>query len=323
MAEEQGWRSLGIVKGPKGDPGTGLTIKDFYSTLDALEEGVREPSVGDAYGVGADKEYDIYIYTSTKGWVNSGQITHDLDNYAPSYSVSESIEELKSTEKIDTAFGKIAKAIKDLIAHLANKKNPHEVTAEDTNALSIRGGTLQGSLTVSKDSLPMVQLMATKGCVQVFKNAAASCDDGLIIKDCADANDQDSSVYLRLCHADGKKSPSNAFKIAIYTDGAGNFYNIYGEHNKPTAVDVGAVPTLRRLEGEDILSIVGEGNYYSVLTKNIPTYETAGYVRIVSASDLHKVVYWRPYNSSDEYSNVMNNGNWLGWRKIPTNPVTT
>lgn len=121
MAEEQGWMPLGIVKGPKGDPGTGLIIKDFYSTLDELRADVSEPSVGDAYGVGEEGNYAIYIWSpSRQDWINSGVIQPDINHQAPVYLEAEELTELTSKERIDTAFGKIKKAIKELISHLTD-----------------------------------------------------------------------------------------------------------------------------------------------------------------------------------------------------------
>ena len=68
---------LGNIKGPKGDKGdTGkdFTVLDYYDSLEALNNAVTSPEVGDAYGIGSGIPYDIYIYSPTKGWVNNGAI---------------------------------------------------------------------------------------------------------------------------------------------------------------------------------------------------------------------------------------------------------
>lgn len=123
------WIPIGIVKGEKGDPGTGLTIKDFYSTLDELRANVPNPSVGDAYGVGEEGALTIYIYSPSRNdWVNSGALQPDINEQAPVYLESSELEELTSKEKISNAFGKIAKAIKELISHL--KDSVSHVTNE-------------------------------------------------------------------------------------------------------------------------------------------------------------------------------------------------
>ena len=52
----------------------------------------------------------------------------------PTYTVPGNMENLQSGERMDTAFGKIAKAVSVIIGHLSNKKNPHGVTAEQISA---------------------------------------------------------------------------------------------------------------------------------------------------------------------------------------------
>lgn len=61
-------------QGPQGETGKGLTVLDYYDSLEALQAAVQSPAAGDAYGVGAAEPYDIYIYSPTKGWVNNGPL---------------------------------------------------------------------------------------------------------------------------------------------------------------------------------------------------------------------------------------------------------
>ena len=71
---------IGNIKGEKGDTGNGLTIKDFYDTMDELPS---NPSAGDAYGVkNADGDYEIHIYSPSKGWVNNGALLPDINHQA-------------------------------------------------------------------------------------------------------------------------------------------------------------------------------------------------------------------------------------------------
>lgn len=63
---------LAALKGDKGDTGTGLQIRGYYSTAEELFAAVSSPDIGDAYGVGVSAPYDIYIYSLTNGWVNNG-----------------------------------------------------------------------------------------------------------------------------------------------------------------------------------------------------------------------------------------------------------
>lgn len=63
-------------RGPKGDPGTGLKILGYYDSLPALEAAVPSPSVGDAYGVGTEVPYSIYVFDGASStWKDNGQLS--------------------------------------------------------------------------------------------------------------------------------------------------------------------------------------------------------------------------------------------------------
>lgn len=71
----------------------------------------------------------------TKAQVGLGNVPNVATNdQTPTYTEASSLAKLTSGEKLSAAFGKIAKAITDLIAHLANKSNPHGVTAAQVGA---------------------------------------------------------------------------------------------------------------------------------------------------------------------------------------------
>ena len=55
--------------------GKGFQILGYFSSLDELTEEVPEPERGDAYGVGTQAPYDIYVYDGVgQQWVNNGSI---------------------------------------------------------------------------------------------------------------------------------------------------------------------------------------------------------------------------------------------------------
>lgn len=67
--------------GPRGDPGAqgetgrGFAVLGYYATAAALAAAVQTPAAGDAYGVGSEAPYDIYIYDGvTNAWVNNGAL---------------------------------------------------------------------------------------------------------------------------------------------------------------------------------------------------------------------------------------------------------
>ncbi len=73
------------------------------------------------------------------------------NDQTPTYTEAKTLTELTSGEKLSTLLGKLALAVKNLIAHLSNKKNPHGVTPANIGAApvshthgatDINGGTL-------------------------------------------------------------------------------------------------------------------------------------------------------------------------------------
>lgn len=65
----------------------------------------------------------------TKAQVGLGNVPNvNTNDQTPTYTVPASNAGLVSGEKLGTAFGKIARAVASLIAHIANKSNPHSVT---------------------------------------------------------------------------------------------------------------------------------------------------------------------------------------------------
>lgn len=65
----------------------------------------------------------------TKTMVGLGNVLNVATNdQTPTYTAASALVALVSGEKLSVAFGKLAKAVSDLIEHLANKSNPHGVT---------------------------------------------------------------------------------------------------------------------------------------------------------------------------------------------------
>lgn len=92
----------------------------------------------------------------------------------------------------------------------------------------------------------------------------------------------------------------------------------YDPDNKPTASDVGAVRKTITLSNVSVLEQTEEGEYYITSAKDVPTTSNAGYLRVVTRPNVttYRKIYWQPYLSKIEYSNVLNNGTWLGWTTV-------
>lgn len=56
------------------------------------------------------------------------------DDQTPTYTAASTLTGLTSGEKLSVAFGKISRAITDLISHVSNRSNPHGVTAAQAKA---------------------------------------------------------------------------------------------------------------------------------------------------------------------------------------------
>lgn len=61
-------------KPARGETGKGFRVLGYYETVGDLEVDVVDPEDGDAYGVGTEAPYEIYIYDDKLGWVNNGTI---------------------------------------------------------------------------------------------------------------------------------------------------------------------------------------------------------------------------------------------------------
>lgn len=228
-------------KGDKGDTGASFKISEFFDTYEELAA-VENPSAGDAYGVGSNKEYDIYVYSPTKGWVNNGAISLDISERTPEFIEDKASEidniNIESTMTIREIFGKIKRAISELISHLKNKNNPHEVTASDVGAFPVTGGILNGYLGISAETYPGVEFHSPNNLSRIMRNAGKDengneFDYGLILSD-FDSEDQAESVSLMLSCKEvlmNASAMTYALRLSSIINGQVKYYNIFGEHN--------------------------------------------------------------------------------------------
>lgn len=71
----------------------------------------------------------VFKDSITKSDVGLGNVPNVTTNdQTPTYTQSSSLANIVSGEKLSISMGKIMKAIADLISHLTNKSNPHEIT---------------------------------------------------------------------------------------------------------------------------------------------------------------------------------------------------
>lgn len=207
----------------------------------------------------------------------------------------------------------------DLDSHINNKSNPHGLTANGLMVKSIGGGTpikenddLNSYIAVGNYCCTLTAIAAT------LSNCPTS---GAFVMTVGYAAGTTSYLYQEITHF------STGIKYyRTYTASNkqwSDWRTTYSTSNKPTARDVGAIPKTIYLEGGSLLTIEEDGWYYGTQMDkdSLPTDNSVhtGFIRVIVRNENYKVVYWRPYNSSEEYSNVKINETWLGWVKILTN----
>ncbi len=106
--------------------GKGLSSQDFTQQekdkLNGIERGAEVNKVTSVQ----DRTGDVKI---TKADVGLDQVPNvTTNNQTPTYSQNSTLSNIVSGEKISVSFGKIMKAIADLISHIGSKSNPHSVT---------------------------------------------------------------------------------------------------------------------------------------------------------------------------------------------------
>jgi len=148
-----------------GAPTTLDTLKEIADAMAANDTVVE--ALDTAIGTKANAS-DLTSHTGnksnphsvTKSQVGLGNVPNVATNdQTPTYTQASSLANLTSGEKLSVSFGKIMKAIADLISHLANKSNPHGVTAAQAGAVPT-GRTVNGKaltdLTMEKDGIALV-----------------------------------------------------------------------------------------------------------------------------------------------------------------------
>ena len=104
-------------------------------------------------------------HSTTATQVGLGNVPNVTTNdQTPTYTQATTLATLVSGEKLSVSMGKIMKAITDLISHIANKSNPHSVTASQTGAIPVVTG-------------------ASVNCIPIFTNTGAVSDSTYSIED--------------------------------------------------------------------------------------------------------------------------------------------
>ncbi len=116
---------------------TSFTVSVFIGSLDNIAIALEEKFTGvSKEDFAAHTKDDDNPHKVTAEQVGLGEVENKtLTDLTPVYSVAEDLQRLSPGEKVGILFGKIAKAVKELIAHISpDKTNPHGTTAKDVGA---------------------------------------------------------------------------------------------------------------------------------------------------------------------------------------------
>ena len=168
-----------------------ITIDAFVSNAENVSALINESTV---YATKAN--FDAHVadmsnpHRVTKAQVGLGDVPNVATNdQTPSWTAPTSNAELISGERLTITLGKVARAVASLISHLANRNNPHKVTATQVNAAAkshthsaadvttgtlgvSRGGTGKGSWSAKRllyasnsGTLEQIEAPTNDGCV--------------------------------------------------------------------------------------------------------------------------------------------------------------
>ena len=129
-------------------------MTQLYAELTQLYSELTQVSDTTVQTVTAHAEDKNNPHEVSKDHVGLGNVPNvTTDDQTPTYTVASTLADLTTGEKISVAFGKIAKAITDLISHIGNKSNPHAVTAAQAGAVptsrTVNNKALSDNITLS------------------------------------------------------------------------------------------------------------------------------------------------------------------------------
>ena len=320
---------------------SGLEANSVQAALDILES-----KVGDGGGISLTQaEYDAlspeeqmngtyYIYDVDEVITASDIIYDNKNSGLASDSVQNAIDELDhkidnvteindatvSTEETWSS-SKIQRTIENITVGGGEGSGSAITTSYDNSTSGLSAGSVQGAIDeIASEYLPLSggtldsHLKFNEGYAAVYAGS-----DGANLMHYP--NPDDTANGLRLV-VDGHSDLKYGLSLAERVNGAHNYYYLYGEHNKPTANDVGAatkeeVTTLTRSFTEYFPS---NGNL--LLANGMGLIEAGqNYIIIASYSEKSENVYYRYLGVRN--SNISEKVNALSFVEKDANGTTT
>ena len=240
-------------KGDKGDKGDNATITEVTAEVD---NSIGNPSVEVTTGGTESERTFHFAFSGLKGEPSDNgvalmsDVDIDINEETPTYEEATTLETLTSGEKIGIAFGKIKKAISDLISHLANKSNPHGVTTSQIGASPSTHTHTANSLKVKSitDGIEIQENDDLNNYTTVGNYFCSLTARSLTLKNCPSrgaftmtvgyATGTSSYLYQEIMHfSTGVKY----FRSYTVSDKVwGSWITTYSTSNKPTPAEIGA-----------------------------------------------------------------------------------
>ena len=171
----------------------------------------------------------------TKSQVGLGNVPNvSTNDQTPTYSDTTTLSTLASGEKVSTAFGKIKLAITNLINHLANKSNPHEVTKEQVGLGNVPNLT-------TNDLAPTYTVASSN--TDLSSGEKLSTAFGKIAK----------AISSLISHLSNKSNPHGVTKSQV---GLGNVENLATNDTTPTYTEASSDTAL--VSGEKLSTAFGK-----------------------------------------------------------------
>lgn len=218
---------------------------------------------------------------TTKSDVGLGNVPNVATNdQTPSYTEATTLAKLTSGEKLSVAFGKISKAITDLISHIGNKSNPHGVTKSQVglgNVENKSSATIRSELTKDNVTTALGYTPPTTD-----TNTWRGIQDNLTSTSTTDSLSANQGKIL------------NETKVG------------FAKVNATEIAKTNNNPFFGNVENEDIG--IGNGRYYSVI--NLGSYSGGNFRSQIA------MPYQDSITDSDMYIRTDNSGYWRPWRKL-------
>lgn len=178
----------------------------------------------------------------TKAQVGLSEVPNvSTNNQTPTYTEATSNSNLVSGEKLSTAFGKIARAVKNLWTHIADRTNPHGVTKTQVGLGNVPNVTTNAQTPTFTEATADSELVSGETLALAFGKLAHAVK---ALWAHIDKRDNPHEVdYFETMHA---LFPEYAFtpdKVAYYTGDGNTQITVNGQKRNGQYIDVGFAPS--------------------------------------------------------------------------------